>query len=861
MKRTMLAAVAAALMSAAAFGETVIEGEWTVVYPSYPTESRGLTQGLGAMSRVLCDVLDESLGVKAKAVVEGREPKGPGRRFFMGGKFAEAAGLMPADFKGYDWGIAEKGGDIYFFGHDRTGSNPRSEMHCVIPSALAASKFMCRQMGVLFLMPGRIGREVPKLKRLAVPEGFFLRGGVKADFQAGRYFDYAYNMANCIYGPGAAHTYGGHTYPAACPLEKYRDTHPEYFAKDEKGKPIWAGSQGCQAYCVSNPDFQRLVYEELLRRYDAGAEICQLGQNDGPAGVCRCENCRNMYGISSRDGGERTVYGASCDWCEKLWLFHRELAEKVLKDRPGKLVHIMCYGDTANPPKSFKEFPSNVLIEVCRYGEADMKKWDGYTVPHGFTYYIYNWSWYPILGFTPKRSVAGLVDQVQRFHRYGLKGIYRCGYGEMFGMEGPAYWVYNHLVEDPAVNVLGALAQYYRGAFGLAAEPMKRFYEDLESPLSEAEKLNSTKASDLVESTIKRSKRRGPVYSLARIYTPERIARMDAALKEAEQTQGLSEKQVRRLELVRTEWNYVRNIGSIAYMYREYRERPTRELCLRICKALRERQAIMDDLFPNGRIRKMKGWPEVQLFGNPPLEHFKVNGRLGAPIGAPLTWPVDEIESSDILPGMEGRTAEAVRTAAAPAFSVFESADGWSELSGISMERVPVKAKFKVMHDDANLYVLVEGDLADDANVKSYIRDGALWGDDCVDLIVAPGASREQRYHFIFGPDADSRYDSKLGFIADPTNAKYGKDDPSWNGGGWRTENRRGGGKWRAIATVPYSDLGVAAPKPGDKWFLNVGRTAKLGEKRRQECLMLWSPNMDARTMSTPEAMGTLVFK
>ena len=71
----------------------------------------------------------------------------------MGGKIAEAAGLMPSDFKGYDWGIAEKDGDIYFFGRDRAGSNPSYEMSCVIPSALAASKFMTQQMGVLFVMP------------------------------------------------------------------------------------------------------------------------------------------------------------------------------------------------------------------------------------------------------------------------------------------------------------------------------------------------------------------------------------------------------------------------------------------------------------------------------------------------------------------------------------------------------------------------------------------------------------------------------------------------------------------------------------------------------------------------------------
>ena len=663
--------------------DLVLEGEWTVVRSDQPKGRNGLTKGFAGVADVLCEVLGESVGVKARSVVEGQQPPGPGHRIFIGAPFAEAAGLMPADFKGYDWGIAEKDGDLYFFGRDRLGARPYSESGCVLPSALAAIKFMRERIGVLFLMPGRIGREIPKLDRLTVPKGYFRRGTVKADFQCGRGYDFAYNMANNIYGSGVAFSYGGHTYPSACPRDKYGETHPEYFARDKQGKPIWS-DPGHQACCVSNPGFRRLLYEELLRRYDAGAEICQLGQNDGPADRCCCENCYNLYGTGD-------------DWCEKLWLLHTDIAKQLLKDRPGKIVHIMCYGATANPPKTFKVFPSNVMIEVCRYGVDDMKKWDGYTVPHGFTFYIYNWGWYPILGFTPKRSVAGLVDQVQRFHHYGMKGIYRCGYGEMFGMEGPTYWAFNHLVEDPNVNIPATLATYYRGAFGPAAGAMRRFYEDLEAPLAEVEKLNSTKASDLVESTIKRTKRRDPIDSLATVYTPARVARMDAALKEAEETKGLSAKQIRRLELVRTEWNYVRNVGSIAYMYRNFRENSSRELCFRIFDALRTRNAMIEELFPNGKMRKVKGWPEIALFGNPPKEHFQQNGRLSAPIRVPLCWNVERMAKYRIVPNErmtpEERAAELKAAGLKPitTFSLFKG----DKIPGVFFEPYPDGTGFR----------------------------------------------------------------------------------------------------------------------------------------------------------------------
>ena len=207
------------------------------------------------------------------------------------------------------------------------------------------------------------------------------------------------------------------------------------------------------------------------------------------------------------------------------------------------------------------------------------------------------------------------------------------------------------------------------------------------------------------------------------------------------------------------------------------------------------------------------------------------------------------------------KTADAVRTEKPPTFAEFESADGWYPMAGVSMERVPVEAKFKTMYDGGNLYVLVETDLADDVQVRSFIRDGGVWNDECVDMTIAPGPSREVRYHLLYGIDPESRFDASLGIITDPSHPRFGKDYAGWNGDGWRTESRRGGGKWRSIMRLPFSDLGAAAPKPGDSWFINVGRIIKTGKDRKVELLMLWSPNFDSRKMCSPGAMGRLLFK
>ena len=673
----------AALAFAVNAGEVVLDGTWTIVPQSGPDVCRGVAIGIGTAADVFADVLEEATGVRPKVVAADKAPSAPGRRIFIGGAFAERAGLMPAEFKRWDWGAAEKDGDLYFFGRDRGGSHPRFTNGCLIPSALAAVRFLETEVGVRFLMPGRIGREVPRTARLAVPAGFSRRGTVKAEFQGGRNFDFAYNMANNIFGAGTFHSYGGHTYPAACPRDKYAKDHPEYFARDANGKVIWADTWGHQAYCISNPGFRKIVYDEMLSRYDEGAEVCQLGQNDARAGLCRCAACHDLYGTGD-------------DWSEKIWLFHREIAERLLKDRPGKLVHILSYGATAHPPKSFKVFPDNVLVEICDCREEAMRQWEGYTVPHGFTYYIYNWGWWPILGFTPKCSVAGLVEQMKRFHHYGLKGIYRCGFGEMFGMEGPAYWVYNHLVEEPDADVPALLSDYYRSAFGPAAEPMRRFYEDLEKPLSEVEGLYHVSVDDMVETTLRRSAKRDAISALATVYTPERVARMDAALAAAQQTAGLSAKQVRRLQLVRTEWNHVRNIGSIAWRYDRFRAHPTKAGCDGVLDLLRERNAMIERLFPDGRVRGIKDWPEIGLFGRPPLGAFRKNGHLRAVITVPLLWDVERMAKYRIVPGElmtpEERRAEMKKAGLSP-LKGFRPLD--AKLPGCTYEPYPDGTGFR----------------------------------------------------------------------------------------------------------------------------------------------------------------------
>ena len=847
--KMILAALAA--VSVNVLGAATVGPDWCVAYPE--DGSKDVNNVLKSFAEEVRNDINEAAGFKLK-VLPASKAKSPA--IWIGAAFAKKAGFDLSDLKWYDNVVAEKGGSIYCFGNDKpglksTGPKPIFWARCVIPSAKAATRFLETAVGVRFLMPGEVGKEVPKRGEISLADGHFSKESPMITYGGGGPGPMVFRVANGVWGAGTFHTYGGHSYPDACPADKYFKTHPEYIGM-KNGKRTLGSNNGQTALCISNPEVEELIVNELKRRFDAGSDVCQLGQNDGWA-VCECDKCRALYGTGD-------------DWGEKFWLFHRHIAERILKERPGKIVHIMSYAATIHPPKTFKVFPANVMIEKCSYSEEAFKEWEGYTVPHGFTVYSYLCGCYLPPGLVARHSFAHLAQLVDRFRRYNVRGIYRCeSLGDLFGTEGPGYYVFNRLLLDGSQNVNALLSDYCSAAFGPASALMRKFYDTQDARLRMYDKIAEAFPTGSAAG-LERYRNAMPANKLdlhGLMFSPDTTAQMEECLSRAEKMEGLSAKQKKRLELVRLEFDYAKSMGAISTLYAAYKLRPTKELFAPLAEEVSKRNAYLDKIFDGKKLPKcLDGWPEYQPFGYPCTRRcMDINGRLSAQIGAPLTWPVEDIKSAGVLPGLVTKTADAVRVAKVPAFADFESGSGWCALGGISMERVPMKARFKALYDDANVYILSESDLADDVSPKSFSHDGPVWIDECVDMVIAPGDSRDVYYHFIYGVDAGSRYDDATGLITDPLDPGYGKEDVFWNGKGWKTESRREGGKWRSIATFPYSDFGVATPKAEDKWFINVGRIAKRGENRKEEVLMLWSPNVESRSMSSPGAMGKLIFK
>ena len=838
-----------------ALGASALEitKDFAIVVPE--PDKTGVSRALETAGRELANDIRESTGLELKVVKAKAAPTGR-PCICIGAPFAAAAGLMPQDrpLRAMENVIAEKDGNVYLFGNDRPGqTNPKSPLPwqmCVLPSVKATTTFMENYMGVAFLSPGRTGRDVPARAKIEIPDGTRTRFSPTQEAGPGRYHEMMTDIANGIYGSGMIQTYGGHTYLHAVPMAKYRKDHPEYFPLTGKER---AQQNAMGALCISNPDVERLLAEFLVKALDAGASIVQLGQNDG-YDHCLCEQCANYGGVKG-------------DLGEQLWIFHRRIAERVYKERPNGTVQIISYGATAQPPKTFTEFSPNVMIEMMNCSEQSFRLWKKYKVPRGFTNYVYLWGTYDHPGHTAKCSFPYMAQMARRYLDGGIKAVYRCGYGELYGTEGPAYYVFNCVLQDPSVDEKAVFESYSDRAYGPAAKPMKAFHalQDLRVRGYNRMKDGFEGRGAAVRGYASVSEHAPEV--IAYMYPPDVLEKMEKQLSLAEKTANLTEKQVRRLKLVRMEFNYLKNLATVIHLYHGYLSAPSRELFLPLADALRARNAMLDSFYDaKGRMKPIDGWWELKPFQGHARREMQTNGHLRAKLGAPFAWDADAMLAKGVLPGSGARSADVVRAVSKPTLGDFESgawaAAKWIDTNGIQLEKLTDTTRFKLLYDDANFYVAVSSTYAPKQVIKASGRDSSCFRQDNIDMLVDPTGTRERHFHFIWNAIPNSYYDGACGLIEDPLDPRFGTEDSGYDCD-WTYETEVRDGIWRSLVTIPYASLKAEMPKPGDTWCFNLGRmsdTLGKGDVMQVE-QSLWSPNMENRKFTSPEAMGTLTFK
>jgi len=741
-------------------------------------------------------------------------------------KALRAAGVDPEKFSPWESLIFVKDGNIFLAGRDLHRkmklSYPDDLMFFELGSYQAAVHFAEQFCNTRVTIPG-VAATLPQSK-LTVPADFRWNKCPQIRYCIGRSSGELYDTANNFRAYGGWYgTHGGHSHNVAIPPAQYFDRHPEYFAV-RGGKRV----RGVQ-YCLSNPEVQELIYKELLNHLDQGYQMVQLAQSDGFM-PCQCEKCRNYLGHKvTADPKNDDAFRNDPAWGEQLWIIHRKMAERLLKDRPGKGVVIIAYGPTVNPPKTFKEFPSNVAIELAAGAvEEQFKSWKEYKVPQGLLTYLYNWGNHHHEGYTPKRSFRFLQEQAQALNAMKIIGIFRCGFGELPALEGPAYYMWGRWLNDPAADAQKLLKDYCVYTFGSAASAMVKFYNILDSRLElgrdiPPEDWNNPRLLDGTEPAMQYN-----LYLLKIRYPQNIIAEMEKQLKEAEKSCD-TEAGKFLFPLLKEEFTYLKYTSSAVSALEQFRKTGSPAAFEDICKYVKARKEFILSLplQPKAAPPRMAFYGRCRRFGYESQASVLAGGRMRGILGMPFVWDVDWMQKNKIIPA--GRE---LRINGKPQLLVQK--DYYAQKPEIAGK--PVKISVSCDRENFRASFEVNGWTAAElarSELQIRLSDGRR-------LVWVPGQAVQGKSMAFYECTRRCIDNNNMGDL--------------WKGigGGGRVEIKGN----TATMVIPWKVLRFVPPAPGSRWKFNAVFHSP-GAKVRY----CWEYNLFQRSWRDVDcALGTIIF-
>lgn len=803
-------------------------------------------------------------------IVREKERDGSKPALILGNTaFAQKNGVEVSKLR--DWSYVQRvvGRDVILAGNDQASKakveNARRPNWDRVGTAKAAVDFAREFLGVRFLYPDLPGYtpvsgaakidlmaspaiEFLPMKTITVPDTLnvtktpLLRVN-SAHPAGGSFYDLAQNRF-----PRVDEQFGGHTWERAVPAELFAE-HPEYFAmiSGSRLKP-----EGNGQYCLSNPDVQERIYRDLVSHLERGFDSVDLGQPDG-FGECQCEKCDALYGTGK-------------DWSEKIWIFNREVAQRVEKSHPGGQITMMSYILTAQPPKTFTQFPANTCIMLTGTNEEDIAPWRGIDVPRGFTGYVYNWC--PNLGtrYTPMRTPGYIELQVQRLAAARIQSLYRDGPGQLFGLEGPVYYTMGRMFDDPANNhAKDLIPEFCEGAFPdkSIAFYMRAFYDELYHAIALYSDHIGTRTDVWTYKPLPTDARgrktvQDPFQLIAFLYTPRVLAAMEGHLAQSEQL-ARTPKIKTRLALARAEFDYLKHFAKVVHLHQAWQMAPDQPSLHRLLDAIDTRNAFIATLYAKGH---QKEWNHVLFpFPGHDAKHLQLahDGYQEPYANTCFNWDTQAMRHAP-PPGLKKLTIAKTIAKLTLDSPEWQTATAHELTLLPPLHTLPRPTTIRLLYDENALHLRAEATLDDETKFTAYNRDRVLTNQEAIDLYLAPNPAQPLFYHFTQGANAASRYDALNGRITDVMDPRHGKDDPTWNGD-WHSETRVDAKtkRWHAHIVIPFKTLGVEAPTKGITWKANFGRNHAL--PREQVDRAIWSSSLTSIRMDDTAVMGEVVFE
>ena len=250
-------------------------------------------------------------------------------------------------------------------------------------------------------------------------------------------------------------------------VEKYFDTHPEYFSEVD-GKRINNGQ-----LCLSNPEVVKIAEESLRKQIRENPEcrIFSVAQNDNIR-RCQCEKC---MAIEKEEGSP----------AGPIIRFVNQLADAIKEDYPDILLHTFAYKYSVPAPK-YVVARDNVIVRICsiscRFDKPFRELADeGSEAEKEFVNALYEWKshakrlyvWNYAVNFRnylqPFIHLRTLKKNIRFFKELGILGVLEQGnfaYGGGAACDDLKSYIISRLLFDPDTDVADEIGRFCRAVYG-----------------------------------------------------------------------------------------------------------------------------------------------------------------------------------------------------------------------------------------------------------------------------------------------------------------------------------------------------------------------------------------------------------
>ena len=436
----------------------------------------------------------------------GRDEVFPGRTVFVGRAAKGPAVDKLKQLKDESYVVAADDSSVIL-----AGKTPRGTLY--------ATYDFLKTQGCGWYMPGARGEVIPKRDALAIRDGSrvetpdwdvrgilvhpgnYYHNGSYVIVVGDDYFDWAVrNRINAMW-QGTSYTIDLGAHRGYSHTQRLNHSWQSFYPKD--GPAEWAPlvkGKRTRYYpggrpnmvCTSNPDYRDAVVKGVLQYFkdNAQATAYSVSADDEPCFWCECENCRAQDPDHGKkewkcDESGRLTGRPHLGMSDRSIHFVNEVAERVTKAYPDKLIEMYGYGSTKAPPTRFKVHPS-VLIKLCYWSHSPPRSLSDTSTEHGATTYkllagwtkagakhfgLYDYGSYlnpdcPIFWYFP------IVDSLKVFRQ---KWGFRHYLGETDNTFGPSMMAYNlraRALWDRTIDYRKEIEAICRAFYGPAAGDM-----------------------------------------------------------------------------------------------------------------------------------------------------------------------------------------------------------------------------------------------------------------------------------------------------------------------------------------------------------------------------------------------------